>query len=129
MRRKQGSMVAPVNEVMERIAMPQPHQPERKKKSQVRSFLVVLEPFPLHGSEEKSHVNVVAKPERKSDMPSVPEISNIVGQERTVKIFRCPHAEEAAEANRERAITRKIEEQIKAVSIHVGQDLGERSAG
>ena len=101
--------------------MPKAHQTEGKKKPQVESDLVVLKPFVLHCNDQKSHVNVVAKPERKRDIPSGPEIANVVGKERAIEIFRGVHSKQSAEGGREGRVTREIEKQIETVAVHVGQ--------
>ena len=78
MRRQQASVVTSVNKVMQRGPVPEAHQSKRKKKTKIRPCLIVFEPFTLHRGEKKSHVNVIAKPERKSDVPAIPEIANIM---------------------------------------------------
>ena len=72
---------------------------------------------------------MVAKPERKSDVPPIPEVANIVRQERAIEVFRCADSKQAAEPDRKRAVAGKVKKQIKAVAIHVDNDLAERFAG
>src|SRR5450631_239654 len=121
-------MVTSVDQVVQSGPVPKAHQTEGKKKPQVGSDLVVLEPFILHRSEEKSHVDVVAKPERKRDIPSRPEIANIVGKERAIEVFRGLHSKQSAEGDSECSVTGEIEKQIETVAVHVGQILAERFA-
>ena len=109
--------------------MPEAHQTKGKKESQIGSDLIILEPFSLHRGEKKSHVNVIAEPERKRDVPPVPEIANIVGQKRAIEIFRRANSKQSAESDGERAVTGKVKKQIEAVTVHVQRDLAERSAG
>jgi hypothetical protein len=80
----------------------------RKKKTQVGSDLVVPKPFVLHGSEEKPHVNVVAKPERKRNIPSRPEIANIMGKERAIEVFRGVYSKPSAKGDSECSVTGEI---------------------
>ena len=121
-------MITAVDQVIQSGPVPKAHQTEGKKKPQVRSDLVVLKPFVLHRGEEKSHVNVVAKPERKRDIPSRPEIANVVGKERAIEIFRGVHSKQSTEGDRECRVTGEIKKQIETVAIHVGQILAERSS-
>src|SRR5882762_585154 len=77
------------------------------------------EPFAARSGEEETHVNVIAKPEGKSDMPAIPEIANVSREERPVKVFRSVDAKQITNADRESAISGEIEEQVEAVGIHV----------
>ncbi len=78
-----------------------------------------FEPFAARSGEQEAHVDVIAKPEGKGDMPAVPEIADVPREERPVKVFRSVDAKQITNADGESAVSREIEEQIKAVGIHV----------
>ena len=128
MRRKQRGVVTSVKKVMQCGPMPETHQSEREKKTQVGLDLIIFEPLSLYCGEEKSHVNVVTKPERKRDVPAVPEIANIVRQKRAIEVLRRADSTESAKPDGERTVTGKVKKQIETVPIHVQRDLAERSA-
>ena len=79
------------------------------------------EPFASRSGEQESHVNVVAKPERKRDMPAVPKIPDISREKWSIKIFGSVNAEEIADRDGESAVSSEIKKQIKTIGIHVAE--------
>ena len=86
------------------------------------------EPFASRSGKQKTHVNVIAKPERKGDMPAVPKITNISGEKWTIEIFGSVNAEEITDSDGESAVSSEIEEQVEAVRVHVTQQRTEAVA-
>ena len=78
-----------------------------------------FEPFAARSGEQETHVNVVSKPERKGDMPAIPEITNVSRQERPIKVFRSVNAKQITDADGKSAVSGEIEEQIETVGIHI----------
>ena len=129
MRCHQRGVVTSIDELMRCGPVPEAHQTEGEKKANIGSELIVLEPLAFHRGEEKPHVDVVAKPERESDVPAIPKVTDIVRQERAIEIFWGANSKQAAERDRERGVTGKIKKQIKAITIHVRCDLAKRCPG
>src|SRR5581483_4180102 len=71
--------------------------------------------------QHETHVNVIPKPPRQRDMPTVPEIPDVSGQKRLPEIFRRVNTEQVTEADSKGAVPREIEEKIEAVGIHVAE--------
>ena len=61
-------------------------------------------------------------------MPAVPEIANIPGEERSIKVFRSMDTEKIAESDGKSAVAGKIKKQIEAVRIHVADQRNELAA-
>src|SRR4029077_1199871 len=78
-----------------------------------------FEPFAAPSGEQEAHVNVIAKPEGKGDMPAIPEITNISRKERPVKVFRSVDAKQITDADGKSAVSGEVEEQIETEGIHV----------
>ena len=114
-RREQRRHVETVDDVVWLDAVPEAHQSEGQKVSQDCSRMHAFEPFAARSGEQETHVNVVAKPERKRDMPAIPEIANVSGEEGPVEVFRSVNAKQITDADGKSAISGEIEEQIKAV--------------
>src|SRR5207249_8582664 len=76
-------------------------------------------PFAARGRKQEPHVDVIAKPKRKRDVPAVPKITDISGEERLAKVFRSVDPKEITKADSKSAIPGKIEEQIETISIHI----------
>src|SRR5439155_20508133 len=101
--------------------MPQAHYSEREKVAHDRCRVHASEPFAARSRKQESHVNVVAKPERKRDMPAVPKITDISREKWSTKIFGCVNAEEIADSDGESAVSSEVEKQIKTIGIHVAE--------
>lgn len=56
-------------------------------------------------------------------MPPVPEVADIVGEKRTVEVLRGMDAEEITDRDGKCAVAGEIKEQVKAIGIHIGDDL------
>src|SRR6476661_9814249 len=78
-----------------------------------------FEPFAARSGEQEAHINVIAKPEGKGDMPAIPEITNVSRKERPIKVFRSVDTKQITDADGKSAIAGEIEKQIETVSIHV----------
>src|SRR4029077_11441398 len=87
-----------------------------------------FEPFAAPSGEQETHVNVIAKPEGKGDMPAIPEITNVSRKERPVKVFRSVDAKQITDADGKSAVSGEIEEQIKTVGVHVTDQRSEAIA-
>src|SRR4030095_863809 len=85
-------------------------------------------PFAAHGGKQEAHVNVIAKPKRKRDVPAVPKITDVSREKRSVEVFRCVDAKEITESNGKGAVAGKIKKQIKAVCIHIADEAPEARA-
>src|SRR5438093_871905 len=108
--------------------MPQAHQSEGQKIAEDWSGLLMCKPFAAHGRIEEAHVNVIAEPKRKRDVPAIPEIADIPGEKGTIEVFRSMDTEKITESNGKSAVAGKIKKQVKAVSIHVAEQRGEAPA-
>ena len=116
-------MIKTINDVMPSRAMPKSHQCHRDDISHIRGGVAILEPFIFQRGEDEAVVNVIAEPERQTHMPAIPKIADVARKEWTVEIFRGVNAEQITKSHRKGAVTGKIEEQIKGISVHVRADM------
>src|SRR5262249_45166239 len=86
------------------------------------------EPFAARSGEQETHVNMIAKPERKGDVPAVPEIADVSREKWPIEILRGVNAEEIADTDGESAVSGEVEEQIETVGIHVTEQRTEAMA-
>ena len=118
-RREQDTVVQAVKHVVRRRAVPEAHEPECKEESEIGRQVAALEPPALLRRHDETHVHVIAQPPRQRDVPAVPEVANVRRQERAIEILRRVNAEQIAEADGEGAVAGEVEEQMKAVGVHV----------
>src|SRR5437773_2650685 len=95
--REQRRLVETVKNVVRLDSVPHAHQSKRQKIAEDRGGVFAGKPFAARGRKQEAHVNVVAKPKRKRDVPAVPEIADVSGEKRPVEIFRRMDAKEKAE--------------------------------
>src|SRR5205823_752388 len=126
--REQRRLVETVKNVVRLDSVPHAHQSKRQKIAEDRGCVFARKPFAARGRKQEAHVNVVAKPKRKRDVPAVPEIADVSGEKRPVEIFRRMDAKEIAERDGKCAVAGEIEKQIKTVSIHVACERAEARA-
>src|SRR5206468_10798308 len=92
---------------------------------QDRGCVHAPEPFAARSGKQEPHINVIAKPKRKGDVPAVPKITNISGEERLVEILRSVNPKEITKTDSKSAVPGEIEEQIETVSIHITEQRTE----
>src|SRR5438552_11640098 len=105
--------------------MPQTHQSECKKISKDRGCVHAPKPFAARSGKQEPHVDVIAKPKRKRDVPAVPEIANVSRKERLAEVFRSMYPKEITKADSKSAVPGEIEEQVETVRIHVTEQRTE----
>ena len=105
--------------------MPETHQAHREQESQIGCNIFIFKPPAFESREHKTVVNMIPEKTAQADMPAVPEIADVAGQEWPVEILGGMDAEHQAEANCKSTVASKVEEQVKGVGVHVGDDLQE----
>src|SRR6266480_5290996 len=83
------------------------------------------EPFAARSGKQEPHVDVIAKPKRKGDMPAVPKITDISGEEWLAEVFGSVDPKEITNTNGKGAVSGEIEEQVEAISVHVTEQRTE----
>ena len=71
--------------------------------------MFVREPFATRGGKQKTHVNMIAKPERESDVPAIPKVADVASNKRMIKVLRRVDAKQITEGDGKSAVTREIE--------------------
>src|SRR5262245_51450830 len=126
---EQRSVVQPIGHVVPGRAVPHPHEAHGQEEPEIRRRVNVGEPTSLRGSEDEARVDVIAEPKGERHVPAVPEVADVAREKRSIEVLWSVDAEEVAEADRERAVSSEIEEQIEAVRVHVGKRGRETGAG
>ena len=112
-------MVDAVHQIVRLRAMPEAHRAERDEICHVRRVVLVLEPLLLEREQQEPHVDEIAEPEGKGDVPARPELLDVLREKRLVEVFGRMDAQQIAARDGEGAVAREIEEQVKAVRVHV----------
>src|SRR5215469_11451160 len=106
---KQGCLIESVNDEVRLDSVPKTHQAEGKKITGDCCKMPISNPVTAHRRREKTHVNVIAEPKRKCDVPTVPKIADISSQERPIEVFRRMNAKKIAKRDGEGAVPCEIE--------------------
>jgi len=61
---------------------------------------------------------MIAKPKRKRDVPAIPKITDVSGEEWSVEVFRRVYPKEITKTDSKGAVPGEIEEQIETVSTY-----------
>ena len=87
--------------------------PKVRKRPRYEAVCLPLNHLPFRRREQEPHVDVIAKPEGQADVPAVPEVADVPGEERLVEVLGRADPEQAAEPDGERAVAGEIEEQVE----------------
>src|SRR5262245_52500478 len=126
-RDQHDALVETVDDVARLETVPAPHEAHREEeRGHVRPPGAAAEPPPARGGQHEPHVDVVAEPPGERDVPAVPHLAEAAAQKRRVEVLGHVDAEESPDADREGAVAREVEEEVRAERVHV-LDRGERS--
>src|SRR6266478_7026593 len=107
---KERGMVGAIDEIITFGAMPDAHDAESKKETEIGGGVFALEPLSFSRREEEPHIDMVPKPEGEGHVPAIPEIADVFRNEREIEILRALDAEEAGEGDGKMAVAGEIEE-------------------
>ena len=97
-----------IENVVPGYPMPESHCQHVKHVSNGGEDIPVLKPLFLSCHKNKPHENVVSEPERKGHVPPIPELFDVLGKERLVKVHRRFNPHQVGDCHGEEGVTRKV---------------------